>query len=412
MKITQLYFIFIFLFCCSLFGEVTLGIDELFTDQYSSILKNKKIGLITNHTAINKDLNSSIDVIKNNANKFQYKLVALFGPEHGIDGTYHAADNVPDTTDDGIVVYSLHGESKRPSPDMFKDIDLIIFDIQDVGVRHYTYISTLFSSMEAAAKQNIPVIVADRPNPINGTTIDGPILEKPLQSFVGYAEIPICHGMTIGELSKFFNTERNINCKLSVIPMKGWSRDMSFQDTGLRWVPMSPQIPEHDTPFYYASTAILGESIKNISTGIGYTLPFKIVGAPWIKSSTLAKKLNSQKYPGIHFQEFHFQPFFGRYTGEICHGVRLIITDTKTYMPITTQFLIMGIIKSLYPKQFLEGRKNLSESSKKMFDMTCGTTKISEIIDNETYFAWKLKELNNKSRKMFAEKRKKYLIYR
>ena len=412
MKITHLSFIFIFLLCGSLFGKVTLGIDELFTEKYSSLLKNKNIGLITNHTAINKDLDSSIDVIKKNADKFQYRLIALFGPEHGIDGTYHATDNVPNTADDdGIVVYSLHGESKRPSPEMFQDIDLIIFDIQDVGVRHYTYISTLFASMEAAAKQNIPIIVTDRPNPINGTTIDGPILETPLQSFVGYVEVPVCHGMTIGELAQLFNSEKKINCNLTIIPMKGWSRTMSFQDTGLQWVPMSPQIPESDTPPYYASTAILGESIKNISTGIGYTLPFKIVGAPWINSSTLAKKLNSQKYPGIHFQEFHFQPFYGRYNGEICHGVKLIITDTKTYMPVTTQFLIMGIIKSLYPKQFQEGRKKLSDASKKMFDLTCGTTKISEIIDNETYFAWKLKELNNKDRKKFIKKRQKYLIY-
>jgi uncharacterized protein YbbC (DUF1343 family) len=412
MKIAHHLFICIFLFCSALSAKVTLGIDELFTPEYSHLLKNKSIGLITNHTAINRNFESTIDLLKKNGTKYQYKLVVLFGPEHGIDGTYHATSNVPNTkTNDGIVIYSLHGESKRSSPEMFKDINLLIFDIQDIGVRHYTYLSTLCAIMEEAAKQNIPVIVTDRPNPINGITVDGPMLEPTLQSFVGYIEVPVCHGMTIGELAKLFNKEKDIGCKLTVIPMQGWRRNMTFDDSGLSWVPMSPQIPEHDTPSYYASTAILGEAINNISTGIGYTLPFKIVGAPWINSKKLTRKLNKQKYPGIHFQEFNFRPFFGRYKDEVCHGIRLIITDHNIYMPVTTQFMIMGVIKSMYPKEFKKGRQNRTELSKMMFDKTCGTTKISKIINNETYITWKLKELNDKNRRAFEKTRQKYLIY-
>src|SRR5262249_42005534 len=189
--------------------------------------------------------------------------------------------------------------------------------------------------------------------PMHGLTVDGPLLEEKWRSFIGYVNVPYCHGMTIGELARFFNEEYQVNCKLTVIPMRGWERSMSFSDTGLTWVPPSPNVPEPDTPLYCPSTGLLGElSISNI--GIGFSLPFKVVGAPWIKAEEFAEKLNGQKLPGIHFQPFYYKPFWGLYKGIHCQGVLLRITDAKTYRPLAVQYLILGLLKSLYPKEFMQ----------------------------------------------------------
>lgn len=390
---------------------VSLGVDELFNGSYDKLLKGKNIGLITNHTAINKDLMSTIDVLKNNAKKYDYKLVALFSPEHGIDGTHHAEEIIDyNNNTDRIPIYSLHGATKRPTEQMLKNVDLLIFDIQDIGCRHYTYASTLFYAMEEAAKYHIKVAVLDRPNPINGITVDGPILDHEQRSFVGYIKTTLCHGMTIGELAKFFNSEYKIGCDLVIIPMKGWHRKMSFEDTGLVWVPTSPQIPEASTPLYYVSTAVLGEGLNTISTGVGYTLPFKVIGAPWMDADIFAKHLNTQNYPGIYFQPFHFKPFFGRYKGQECHGVRLVITDQESYLPVTTQFLIMGIIKSLYPHYFQKGLDNRSKQQKRMFNLLFGTSEVMDIINNNAYIAWKLRTFLEKERAEFMPIRQKYLL--
>lgn len=389
--------------------KVQVGIDILFDADHINLLRGKKIGLVTNHTAINHQLVPTYSVLKSQAKIHGYSLVAMFGPEHGIKGANHAEKLIEHEIDpDGIPIYSLHGKTFRPTKDMLQGINLLIFDIQDIGSRSYTYISTLFYVMEEAAKYHIPVVVLDRPNPINGIVVDGPMLKEHWRSIVGYINVPYCHGMTIGELAKFFNSEYHVGCHLTIIPMKGWYRRMSFQDTGLAWIPTSPHIPEASTPFYYPITGILGE-LQIVSIGVGYTLPFKVVGAPWIDAENFAKQLNSQKLPGIAFLPFHFCPFYGRFAKENCQGIQIVITNPLIYKPVATQYVIIGILKQLYPEQLkkaLEGAKN----RKDMFAKVNGTDEVYNIITGPGPIIWKLRNLHDHEREAFKKTRKKYLI--
>ncbi len=397
------------LFVTSVEAEVTVGIDRLFTSQNQKLLKGKRVALLTNHTAVNKDLQSSIDLFRKNAERFGYTLSALFGPEHGIDGSGHAEEKIKHRRDhNGIPIYSLHGTTRRPTESMLKAIDTVVVDIQDIGSRSYTYISTLFYLMEECAKRNISVIVCDRPNPINGLTIDGPMLDSEWRSFVSYINVPYLHGMTIGELAHYFNKEYKVGCKLSVITMKGWKRSMTFKDTGLTWIPTSPQIPEADSPLFYPATGILGE-LQMVSIGIGYTLPFKVVGAPYIDKKLFAQHLNAQKFPGVRFQPFSFKPFFGRFEHEICNGVLIVVTDSIAFRPVSTQYLILGILKSLYPSEF---QKGLAAAARRraMFCKVNGTKEVLSILEKKRYVVWPLRTLHEKRREAFRKTRKKYLM--
>jgi uncharacterized protein YbbC (DUF1343 family) len=405
----HLFLIFIFSMTALDAASIQLGVDSLFSPENASLLKNKRIGIITNHTAVNGELISTINLFKSNASTYGYTIKAFFAPEHGLTGVSHASENIMDSKDrDGFPIYSLHGTTRRPTAAMLKEIDLLIYDIQDIGSRSYTYISTLFYAMEEAAKKSIAVIVLDRPNPINGLTIDGPMLEDEWRSFVGYINVPYCHGMTIGELAQFFNGEYKVGCKLTVIPMKGWKRSMSFADTGLTWIPTSPHIPEAETVFYYPMTGLLGE-LQMVSTGVGYTLPFKVIGAPWINPIVFANKLNEQKFPGVTFLPFHFRPFFGRFEQQDCQGVLIVVTDPKKYLPVSTQYLLIGILKSLYPQQFSQALKE-STSRQQMFNKVNGTAEVYRIIHEEKYPAWRLRQIHLAERQAFIDKRKVYLI--
>lgn len=406
----------IFFYCLSfslLFAEphpkVKVGIDRLMQEDYSKLLKGKKIGLITNQTATSSDFRSTVDILKANAASKGYKLVALFAPEHGINGATHANELIDDSKDsDQLPIYSLHGKTQRPTDQMLKNINVLIFDIQDIGSRSYTYINTMFYAMEEAAKRKISFIVLDRPNPINGVTVDGPLLEEKWRSFLGYINIPYCHGMTAGELALFFNKEYQIGCTLDVVPMKGWKRQMSFQDTGLAWIPTSPYIPEATTPFYYPTTGIIGE-LQLVNIGIGYTLPFKVIAAPWIKAEKFADQLNAQKFSGVHFEPFYFRPIYGRYAKEDCQGVLIVVTDPLTYKPVSTQYLLLGMLKSLYPEKF----QDAIAAAKKHKQTICklnGTEEAYRLITEEKNIVWKLCALQNKGREQFLAKRQKYLI--
>ncbi len=389
--------------------KVAVGIDSLFSTEHEKLLSNKKIGLITNHTAINQNMESTVDLIKKNSKKYQYTLTALFAPEHGINGANHASEYIQDQKDrDNIPIYSLHGKTRRPDSSMLKNVDLLIYDIQDIGSRSYTYIATLFYAMEEAAKSNIEVVVLDRPNPINGVVIDGPMLDDDLRSIVGYINVPYCHGMTIGELAVFFNGEYKIGCKLTVVKMKGWHRQMSFLETGLAWIPTSPNIPEATTPFYYPMTGLLGE-LQIVNIGIGYTLPFKVIGAPWINAKEFTQKLNDQKFPGVYFEPFYYKPFYGRFKNEPCEGCLIVVKDPLTYKPVSTQYLIIGIIKGLYADKFKEGIL-ASKDRKEMFNKVNGSKEIYKMITEETNIVWKLRSFQEKERANFRELRKKYLI--
>lgn len=392
---------------CPLFGQVELGIERLlFEKQYSDQLKGKRIGLLTNHTGVTQKLVSTIDLVRQESK--HYTLKAFFAPEHGLMGNSHAGDLVDHSTLYGLPVYSLHGSTRRPTVDMLKDIDIVIFDIQDIGSRSYTYISTLFYLMEECAKHKILVIVADRPNPLGGNLIDGLSLDESWRSFLGYVDVPYCHGMTVGELATYFNAEYKVGCDLVVVPMKGWKRDMVFEETGLPWIPLSPQIPESDTPFYYPTTGLIGE-LQMVNIGVGYTMPFKLVGAPWISADSFCSALNSKKFPGVHFRPIYYRPFFGSFAGKECQGAHIIITDKKIFNPVETQFLIMGTLKGLYPEKFGKALEEVKKN-KDIFCKASGGEKIYKMLHDEKYIIFPLKKLCQESRERFVVKRQKYLI--
>lgn len=401
MRIKSWFFLF---FIFSLFGEVSLGVDVFF-DTAPEQYKEKKIGLIINQTSVDSKMRSTLS-------RFQgagISVAALFSPEHGIKGRQYAAEKVSDTKESNIPVYSLHGDKRRPTQEMLKGLDAIVYDIQCTGVRAYTYQTTLYYMMEEAAKAGLEVIVFDRPNPINGLVVDGPMLQEKWRSFIGYINVPYCPGMTIGELAKFFNEEYKVGCKLRVIPMKGWSRKMSYRDTGLAWIPPSPHVPEPDTPLFCPITGILGE-INLVNIGIGYTLPFKIVGAPWIKAVDFAVALNGQKLPGVRFQPYFFRPFYGLFKGLDCEGVLVQITDEKIFRPLSTQYLIIGLLKSLYPTEFNKQLEQITGSRKDLFCKANGTEVIYELMRQERFPAWKMIDYQKEEREAFLEKRKLYLL--
>jgi uncharacterized protein YbbC (DUF1343 family) len=293
---------------------------------------------------------------------------------------------------------------------MLSNIDVLVYDIQDIGCRSYTYTTTLCYVMEEAAKHHIPLIVLDRPNPINGLMVDGPMLEPKWRSFIGYLNVPYCHGMTIGELARLFNDQYKIGCSLTVYPMRGWKREMSFADTGLQWVPTSPYIPEADTPYYYAATGLLGE-LSLVNIGIGYTLPFKVIGAPWIRAAEFSAALNAQNLPGVHFLPFHYRPFYGAHKEKDCEGVMIVITNPRTFRPVSSQYMILGILKNLYPKQVQERLRSIDSSKKELFCKASGNDTMLSLLQKERYVAWKLILFHKDEREAFLLTRKKYLLY-
>jgi len=388
---------------------IELGVDQFFKNGHERLIKNKKVALLTNQTGRTSNNQSTIELFLERAKNYQ--VIALFCPEHGLDGKAYAFEKIKDGSfNKKLPIYSLHGSTRRPTKKMLTDIDVIIFDIQDIGTRAYTYATTLFYVMEEAAKYNISVIVLDRPNPINGLIVDGPMLESKFRSFIGYINVPYCHGMTIGELAGFFNHEYNVNCRLKVIPMKGWKREMSFEETGLQWIPPSPNIPESTTPFFSATTGILGE-LGIVNIGIGYTLPFKLVGAPWINADQLAAALNKQKIPGAYFLPFHYRPFYGSLKGKDCHGVLIRVTNMRRYQPLSVQYLLMGILKSLYPQETKGYLEKVNGNKKRLFCLANGNDEIYRLMLNERYAAWKMIAYQKSEREQFKETRAKYLLY-
>jgi uncharacterized protein YbbC (DUF1343 family) len=325
--------------------EVRLGIDNI--DQHLEIFAGKRVGLITNATGMNSNYESSVDVLKAKTD-----LVALYSPEHGIRGAVGAGDKVSGQSDakTGLPVYSLYGETKKPTPEMLENIDVLAFDIQDIGARSYTYIYTMAYAMQSAKENGKTFVVFDRPNPVGGEVVEGGLIKSGYESFIGMYPIPIRHGMTVGELARLFNKEFGINCDLVVVPMTGWTRNMYFDETGLPWVMTSPNIPTPDTALLYPGTGLFGGT--NVSEGVGTTRPFDFVGAPWIDADSFAAKLNSMKLPGVIFRPAYFIPRFGNFTGENCAGVQLHITDRKAFRPVRTGLTLMYTLRETYDDKF------------------------------------------------------------
>jgi len=324
-------------------ADVLNGIDVLERDGFRP-LAGLRIGLVTNHTGRDRRGRQTIDVLREAAN---VKLVALFAPEHGIRGL--ADDNISDTKDEktGLPIYSLYGEMRRPKPEQLRELDALVFDIQDVGTRFYTYISTLGNVMEEAARARIPVFVLDRPNPIRGNEAEGPVADEDKLSFTGYHMIPVRHGMTTGELARLFNAERKINCDLRIVEMERWRRGMWFDATGQTWVNPSPNMRSLTQATLYPGVGLL--ETTNVSVGRGTDTPFELVGAPWIDGVRLANYLNERRIAGVRFVPVRFTPRASVFQGEECGGVNLVITDRAQLRPVYAGLEIAAALRRLHP---------------------------------------------------------------
>jgi uncharacterized protein YbbC (DUF1343 family)/CubicO group peptidase (beta-lactamase class C family) len=326
--------------------KVLTGIDVLERDNFKQ-LAGLRIGLVTNHTGRNREGRATIDVLNKAPG---VKLIALFAPEHGIRGL--ADEKISDSKDEatGLPIYSLYGETRRPKPEQLKDLDALVYDIQDVGARFYTYISTLGHVLEEAAKVKLPVFVLDRPNPIGGVDVEGPIADKDKLSFISYHTIPTRHGLTIGELAQLFNRQRNIGADLRVIKMDGWRRAMWFDETNLTWINPSPNMRSLTEATLYPGVGLL--ETTNVSVGRGTDTPFEIVGAPWIQGEKLADFLNQRGIPGVRFVPVRFTPNASVFKNEACGGVNIIITDRVAFRPLVTGIEMALALRNLYPSDW------------------------------------------------------------
>jgi uncharacterized protein YbbC (DUF1343 family) len=322
------------------------GIDVL-EEQDFAPLRGKRVGLITNQTGMDSQGRRTIDVL---AHADGIRLVALFSPEHGISGNADAA--VTNSTDaaTGLRVYSLFGKTQRPTDEMLQGIDVLVFDIQDAGVRFYTFITTMGYSMEAAAKHKIPFIVLDRPDPLGGERIQGPLLDPERISFVGYFSMPLVYGMTLGELAQMFNAENKTAANLHVIAMKNWRRSQTYDQTGLTWIPPSPNLRTLSEDFLYPGIEILQPA--GVSVGRGTDTPFEQLGAPWILSDDLMKSLSTKEIPGLRLSAAKFTPREGLYVGEQCSGVKLEVTDREKFDSVLAALEISDALHRLYPERF------------------------------------------------------------
>lgn len=324
-----------------------LGVEALLSD-HKDLIAGKKVGLITNPTGVDQKLNSIVDLLQNDPD---VELTALYGPEHGVRGDAQAGSYIKSYIDEptGLPVYSLYGSTRKPTAEMLADIDVLLFDIQDVGTRFYTYIYTMAYAMEAAKENDIPFIVLDRPNPLGGEKVEGPVLDEEYKSFVGNYPIPLRHGMTVGELAKLFNEEFKIGADLTVVEMSGWDRDMYYDETPLEFVAPSPNMPTLDTALVYPGAALI-EGTMNISEGRGTTQPFELLGAPFINSTEFAATLNELNLPGVTFRAASFTPSFSKNAGKLTHGVQIHITDRDAYQPVETGLHIVKTMNDMYPE--------------------------------------------------------------
>lgn len=384
---------------------------EMLGESGFSLLKGKKVGLITNPTGIDRNLRSTVDIFHNSP---EFELVALFGPEHGVRGDYSAGDYVENYTDPhtGLPVFSIYGKTRKPSKEMLQGIDVLVYDIQDIGSRSYTYISTLGLAMEAAAENNIRFVVLDRPNPLGGLKMEGVITRPGFFSFVSQFPIPYVHGLTVGELALFLNNEgllaNGVKCDLTVVAMKGWKRKMTFDQTGLPWVPTSPHIPHEYSPVFYPISGILGE-LYTMSIGVGYTLPFQLFAAEWIDAEKLTAGLNALDLPGVSFRPIHFTPYYSTSKGTIIHGVQVHLTDYGQANLSLIQFYVMQECHRLWPEK--NPFEMCDPSRLGMFDKVCG----SDLIRNSFVKNFAVADIQNlwmQEIPAFRAKVKRYLLYR
>ncbi len=388
--------------------RVKTGIEVL-QDEHFRRLEGKRVGLITNPTGVDSRLRSTIDILHEAPN---VRLVALYGPEHGVRGNVHAGDTVSGTVDPatGLPIYSLYGATHKPTREMLRDIDILVYDIQDIGCRSFTYISTMGLAMQAAAESGIEFIVLDRPNPLGGERVEGCVVEDGYTSFVSQYPIPYVYGLTCGELARLLNEEGMIGqrCRLQVVKMRGWRRRMSYAETGLPWVLPSPHIPHPKTALFYPATGILGE-LGTASIGVGYTLPFQLFAAPWIDGPQLARRMNSLRVPGVSFRPIYLKPFYASFKGEFIQGVQVHLTDIRRAPLSELQFLFMQEIAALYPDH--NPIQEADSSRLRMFDKVCGNPEIRRRFTRR--FRWDdARDYWMKDAAAFRRLSRKYYLYK
>ena len=394
--------------------KVKTGLEVLVENEFYT-LEGKRVGLVTNPTGVDSQLRSTIDIL-HESNKV--KLVALFAPEHGVRGDIYAGAKVESGRDEktGLPVHSLYGATRKPTPEMLDGIDVMIYDIQDVGTRSYTFISTLGLVMRACAEKGIEVMVLDRPNPLGGIKMEGPCVKDGYHSFISQYKIPYIYGLTVGERAALINeeglnrgqkgNEAPMKCKLCVVPMEGWERWMLFNDTGLPWVPSSPNIPYAESALCYPAAGLCGEMYNYLNIGIGYTLPFATFAEEWVDADKLKERLDSYKVPGISWRSVHYKPTSGRLAGKLIHGVQYYFTDYEKAPVTLTQFYVMQAVFELW------GREPFSSNEKRLatFDKVCGT----DCVRKQFSKAMKVEEMRQvweADIKDFRELARKYFIY-
>jgi len=389
-------------------ASVRLG-NEVLAEGGFKELKGKRIGLLTNPSGVNRSLETTIDVLRAAPG---VKLVALFGPEHGIYGSEFAGTNIESSVDQrtGLTVHSLYGTNHSPTSEMLKGLDALVYDLQDTGCRSYTYVSTMGVSMQACGRAGVEFVVLDRPNPLGGERIEGPILQDGFRSMVGKWKVPYVYGLTCGELARMINGEHWITntCKLTVVPMKGWKRTMVWRDTGLPWVPTSPHVPQGESPLYQVATGMLGE-IGGVSTGIGYTLPFQCIAGPEMDAQRFSQALNDYKLPGVHFYPVIYKPYYFSFKDREVRGAQVYITDA-VHAPLTAIniYALDALRKECGRDLLAEGAK--ANKSFAMFDKVNGTDATRKALQAGTsasaiVASWKADE------NAFRQNRKKYLLY-
>jgi len=376
-------------------AQTLTGIDVLEAQKFAPLV-GKRVGLITNQTGMDRNRRSTIDLL---AHAPGVKLVALFSPEHGIRGTLD--ERVSSTTDDatGLPVYSLYGETLRPTDATLAGLDVLVFDVQDAGVRFYTFITTMGYAMEAAAAHHLAFYVLDRPDPLGGERIEGPMLDRDRGNFVGYFPMPVRMAMTLGEMAQMFNAEKKIGCDLHIIRMQNWKRRRWFSDTGLPWVNPSPNLRSPDAGILYPGLEILQAS--GVSVGRGTARPFEQLGAPWIRGEEFAAYLNRRAIPGVRFEPQKFTPDSGLYKGEQCDGAKIVLTDRDLLQTMRMGIEIASALGKLYPGKF---------DAAKMIELIGNATTIQQLVEGTDAVA--IVESWNKDLEAFRKVRAKYLIYR
>ena len=382
---------------------------EVFLEQQLELIRDKRVGIIVNPSSINSRFESTIDLFLNHP---EINLSTVMGPQHGVRG--ETQDNMIEWEDyrdpvTDLPVYSLYGKTRSPTEKMLNQVDVLIFDLQDVGARYYTYIHTMALAMKACHNQGKSFIVLDRPNPINGVEVEGTVLDPDFSSLVGLYPLAMRHGMTVGELALYFNREFHINCDIEVIKMQGWSRELYFEDTQLPWVPPSPNMPTADTAVVYPGMCLLEGT--NISEGRGTTRPFELSGAPWIEPFAMARQLKQMELPGAVFRPVHFTPTFHKWACERIGGIQIHVLGRQEFRPVLTGLVLLKVYREMGKDQFAWKNPPYEYEYEKLpFDILCGTDKLRKLIEAGA----SLEELEDSWRdelQAFRETRQKYLLY-